>query len=252
MFWMLSHSDTVLLLPAPTATVASVEAVLDRWTAEEAELTVLSRTPQRLDRGGKTLGCGASGEVEANAMRSLTRKRQHSDEEEVEAGAKRRSVTRLTASQPARRSGGRSGFSAAAGLAGGKGVEKRRHTSRQGMRPSCSAAGAAPPGAGAASLAGLGAGADRGVARILRVMLLTHAESGEMGSGMVTGSGGGGGGGSMAVQPHCIGAVEVLAGMTLGQLATTICDDIGVEAGFRMRIGARVISCLGCHPCLPC
>lgn len=73
-----------------------------------------------------------------------------------------------------------------------------------------------------------GGGSTRSVATILRVLMRAHdgAEAGAVG------------GSHLSAVSHCIGAVEVSDGMTLGQLARAISEEIGVEAGFRMQIGA--------------
>mmetsp|Transcript_39673 Transcript_39673/g.91899 ORF Transcript_39673/g.91899 Transcript_39673/m.91899 type:complete len:1028 (-) Transcript_39673:57-3140(-) len=205
---------TVLLLPAPSATAASVESALavkwaeDRSACEASWSAVRRRggaqpVPQKQVQKQAALPPGAAGKRPLPRGGKVGAKRAKSEPPGKGALPPSRAQG-LPASKPT----GKNASELKAGHA-----SQLLRGSKQGGNAHASSSRAAGEDAGQADEGGA-------TERLLRVFLLSHADG--SGTGKPT---------------KCIGAVVVLAGMTLGELAKSISDECGAQPGFTLTVG---------------
>lgn len=217
--------ETVLLLPAPTATAASVNAVLERWLVVERALRLQARAQREADCAARV--SALTGKKRPAELMDLVDKPQLNGPKpqlapKPQLGTRAASATLLAPTAYAKRP---KGYGTPKGDTG-------------------SAAALAKPKlplAQSLSLSGLDGATKRSAAdargardhlddfneiedgpRRLRIMLSTPGQPGSQSE----------------QRAQCIGTVEVLAGMTLFELAKSISTDLDVQPGFQLVIGA--------------
>jgi hypothetical protein len=235
-------SGTLLLLPAPAASAANVRAALDRWRHVERALRMhahaqrwassATRPPAVTGKKRATLLDELREEPQPANLPQASYKPQPSHK--LQLGHKPQLVLRspsMTLLAPAYAKRPKGTLPGGAGLTGVLVKPSLPLARSLSLSASIVAARISEPSGSAAVDLGEPYGAHGNLnelseiedgPRLLRIMLRVPAQPGS----------------EPEQCAQCIGTVEVLAGMTLCELARSICTDLDVQPGFKLVIGA--------------